>query len=490
MDSWGVLVKLRDIIKNVEIRSMVGNRDDDILDIAYDSRKVKPGYMFVCLEGSGRDGHDYIEEAIKRGAGTIVVQKEMTLSGVNVIVSDCTRRTLAFMSANFFKHPASELLAVGITGTKGKTTTSCMVRSILEESGIKTGLIGTLGIIAGDETIGSSNTTPESYEIQKNLRYMVDKGCKGVVIEASSIGLREHRLDGFKFDYGVFTNFSEDHIGGNEHKDMDEYLECKSILFRKSRVGFVNIDDENANRMLENNTCDAVRTFGFSDKAQVRGENAELVSDRGHLGCKFKVSGKVNFEAYIPIPGKFNVYNALAAIAVCNYMGIDKQDIMLGLKNTVVKGRVESVNVSGDYALIIDYAHNAASMESLLTTLKKYKHNRIVTLFGAGGNRPKIRRYEMGEICGKFADLSVVTEDNSRDEDVMDIISDIKMGLDKTEGKYVVIPDRRQAIRYCIENAQKGDIIVLAGKGHETYQETKGIKYPFDEREIISEIVR
>lgn len=481
-------MKLCEVIKNIKILDMIVSQDTDISDIAYDSRKVKRGDMFVCLQGANQDGHEYIEEAVKKGANTIVAQKKVAIPTVNVIVVRDTREALALMSANFFRHPALELITIGLTGTKGKTTTSCMIRSVLEKSGRKTGLIGTLGVIVGNENIPIDNTTPESYEIQRSLRYMVDNGCKCAVIEASSIGLRDSRLNGFNFDYGIFTNFSEDHIGGNEHKDMGEYLECKSKLFRKCKVGFVNIDDENTDKILKNHTC-GVETFGFSDKAKVRGKDVKLISKPGYLGCEFSVSGDISLEAEIPIPGKFNAYNALAAISLCNYMGIDIEYIKVGLKDTVVKGRVEPVKVPGDYTLLIDYAHNAVSMENLLRTLKEYNHNRIVTLFGAGGNRPKIRRYEMGEISGKLSDLSVVTEDNSRYESVMGIISDIKVGLDKTNGEYIVIPDRRKAIKYCIENAEKGDIIVLAGKGHETYQETKGVKYPFDERKIVSDII-
>ena len=392
------------------------------------------------------------------------------------------------MSAEFFGNPADTLTTIGITGTKGKTTTASMIRSVLEKGGIKTGIIGTLGILYGDKTIKTANTTPESYEIQKALRAMIDDGCKCCVMEASSLGIKWHRTDGFIFDYGIFTNFSHDHIGGVEHPTMEDYLECKSRLFRQCTTGIINIDDPAAEDMVRNHTC-RIETFGCSEKAQLRAANAELLSKPGFLGVHFDVSGKLNMSLDVATPGMFTVHNALAAAAVCSHFNIPDQAVYDGLKEAKVKGRVEPVKVPGNYTLLIDYAHNAVSMENILTTLKEYKPNRLITLFGAGGNRPRDRRFEMGEISGRLSDLSVITEDNSRFEDVNDIIADILVGIKKTDGKYVTIPDRTDAIRYCIENAQDGDIIVLAGKGHEDYQDKNGKKTHYDEREVIAGIL-
>lgn len=482
-------MELSKVMNGVNVIKSYGDLGVDITDIAYDSRKVQKGGTFVCLRGADVDGHDYINSAIKNGASVIISEKDINLEGVTVLMVENTRKVLALISANFFNHPAKELTTIGITGTKGKTTTACMIKSIIEKSGSKVGMIGTLGVVIGDKILKTNNTTPESYEIQKNMREMINSGCKSVVMEVSSIGLRDHRVDGFEFDYGIFTNFSEDHIGGNEHKSLEEYLQCKRELFRKCKVGIINKDDAKFDAVLEGHRCRQIKTFGFDEGADLRADDICLVSEPGYIGVKFRVSGDANMQIRVPIPGKFSVYNAMAAIELSKCMDIEDKFIAVGLDNARVKGRVEPVNVEGNYTLLIDYAHNALSMENVLKTLKQYDHNRLITLFGAGGNRSKVRRYEMGEVSGKLSDLSVVTEDNSRYEDVMDIIEDIKIGLNKVNGKYIVIPDRKKAIRYCIENAQDKDIIVLAGKGHEDYQEIKGVRYPFDEREVIKDII-
>ena len=482
-------MELSKVMNGVNVIKSYGDLGVDITDIAYDSRKVQKGGTFVCLRGADVDGHDYINSAIKNGASVIISEKDINLEGVTVLMVENTRKVLALISANFFNHPAKELTTIGITGTKGKTTTACMIKSIIEKSGSKVGMIGTLGVVIGHKILKTNNTTPESYEIQKNMREMINSGCKSVVMEVSSIGLRDHRVDGFEFDYGIFTNFSEDHIGGNEHKSLEEYLQCKRELFRKCKVGIINKDDAKFDAVLEGHRCRQIKTFGFDEGADLRADDICLVSEPGYIGVKFRVSGDANMQIRVPIPGKFSVYNAMAAIELSKCMDIEDKFIAVGLDNARVKGRVEPVNVEGNYTLLIDYAHNALSMENVLKTLKQYDHNRLITLFGAGGNRSKVRRYEMGEVSGKLSDLSVVTEDNSRYEDVMDIIEDIKIGLNKVNGKYIVIPDRKKAIRYCIENAQDKDIIVLAGKGHEDYQEIKGVRYPFDEREVIKDII-
>ena len=460
----------------------------EITDIVYDSRKVTPGCLFVCLRGAAVDGHDFAAKAAEQGAAAILAEEPITLP-VPVLVVENTRKALAEVSAAFFGHPAEALTVIGLTGTKGKTTTAWMVRSILQRAGHKTGLIGTIGIVIGEEIIKTNNTTPESYEMQKYLRKMVESGCDTVVIEASSIGLKAHRTDGMTFDYGLFTNFSHDHIGGVEHKDMEEYLHCKQLLFRQCKTGIINVDDPSWQAIIDGHTCQ-IETYGFGDGVDFRGSNAHLLRHPGYLGVGFTLTHRgQQQEVQVGIPGKFSVYHALAAIAVCSHFGVTAEEVNEGLDAVKVKGRVEIVPVDGDYTLLIDYAHNALSMENVLTTLREYHPNRLVCLFGAGGNRPKVRRFEMGEVCGRLADLSVITADNSRDEDVMDIIADIQVGMQKTNGKSVVVPDRREAIRYCIEHAQLGDIIVLAGKGHEDYQEIRGVKYHFDEREVVQEIL-
>ena len=482
-------MKLDRLLKRLNYTLIQGSTAIQITDVIYDSRKVIQGCLFVCLVGSRTDSHKYAQDAVDKGAAAVVVSEDINIENAAVIKVDDTRKALAFISAEYFDNPADKLTTIGITGTKGKTTTASMIGSILSCAGIKTGIIGTLGIIIGDRIIKTNNTTPESYEIQKAMKQMIDEGCKAVVMEASSLGLKWHRTDGFIFDYGVFTNFSHDHIGGDEHKDMDEYRRCKAMLFRQCMTGIFNSDDSACEAMLENHTC-LVETYGFGEKAELRADGAELLSRPGYLGVRFRASGRVNGEFDVDIPGKFTVYNALAAVAVCSHFDITKEQMFKGLNEVKVKGRVETVNVPGNYTLLIDYAHNAVSMENILTTLREYNPGRLVTMFGAGGNRPRERRFEMGEISGRLSDLSVITEDNSRFEDVNDIIADIITGIDKTDGKYVVVPDRTDAIRYCIENAQDGDIIVLAGKGHEDYQDKNGVKTHYDEREVIAEIIK
>lgn len=461
----------------------------EISDVVYDSRNVKPGCLFVCLRGASVDGHAFAQQAAEQGAAAILAEEPVQASVPVVVVPD-TRRALALASAAYFGHPARQLRVIGLTGTKGKTTISYMLRAILEQAGYRVGLIGTIGTVIAGRHIATNNTTPESYELQRFLRQMVQEGCDCAVIEASSIGLKAHRTDGFVFDYGVFSNFSEDHIGGAEHKDMQEYLESKRLLFRQCRVGIVNCDDPNWQAITEGHTCE-LETFGFSPQADFRASDEALLSRPGYLGVQFTLTHGGQREAIsVGIPGKFSVYNALAAMAVCHHFErVTPEAIEAGLNSVKVKGRVEIVPVPGDYTLLIDYAHNALSMENILNTLREYRPNRLVCLFGAGGNRSRTRRFEMGEVSGRLADLSVITADNSRFEDVMDIIRDIQTGMAKTDGKSVVIPDRREAIRYCLEHAQPGDLIVLAGKGHEDYQEIQGVKHPFDERQVVAELL-
>jgi UDP-N-acetylmuramoyl-L-alanyl-D-glutamate--2,6-diaminopimelate ligase len=481
-------MKLKDLLKNIDFKIIQGNTDTEISDIIYDSRKIVPSSMFVCLKGYNSDGHSYAAQAVEKGASAILICDDIEIGDdkITVVKVKDTRESLACISAEFFGNPSKELKTIAITGTKGKTTTVAMIKRILECAGIKSGTIGTLGVIIGDKTIPTNNTTPESYEIQKAMRQMVNEDCKAMIIEASSIGLKWHRVDAVDFDYGIFTNFSHDHIGGAEHKDMDEYLECKAMLFKKCKMGLINRDDEKWQEILKDATCE-YKTYGFSKDADYIASNDSLLSTPGFLGARFELTGEREMQVDVAIPGHFSVYNALSAISVCAEMGIDNKYILEGLKTVAVKGRVEIVPVPGNYTLLIDYAHNALSMENVLTTLRQYNPHRLITMFGAGGNRPKVRRYEMGETSGRLSDLSVITEDNSRFEDVMDIIEDIKVGIAKTDGKYVVVPNRKDAIKYCIENAEDGDIIVLAGKGHEDYQEIKGVKYHMDERELIAE---
>ena len=480
--------KLTDLLQNLDYKIVQGGLDErEVEGIVYDSRKAFHGCLFVCVKGANFDGHKFASAVADVGAKTIVVEDDVEVrSDVTVIKVPDTREALAILSANWFGNPADRIKVIGITGTKGKTTTTYMIKSILENAGYKVGLIGTIEAIIGDKHIPSKNTTPESYEIQEDLAEMEKEGITVCVMEVSSQGLMLHRVDGMTFEIGIFTNISPDHIGPNEHTSFEEYLHCKSLLFQKCRKGILNIDDPHMNDILKDHTC-TVETFGFSEKADFRAEDMELFHEKGVMGVNYKVSGKVNFEVKISVPGRFSVYNSLCAIAVCAHFNVETSDMQKALLNAKVKGRIEPYPASDRYTVLIDYAHNAMALESLLTTLKEYNPGRIVTIFGCGGNRSKERRFEMGEVSGRLSDFTVITSDNPRFEEPEAIIADIVTGIKKTDGKYVTITDRKEAIKYALSHAKDRDVIVLAGKGHEDYQEIRGKKYHMDERELLAE---
>lgn len=483
-------MKLSQLLENTEFICEQGDIDVEIESLVYDSRKVTKGSAFVCISGMIRDGHSFAKMAALNGAVVIITEKDIEpINNVNIIRVKDTRLSLANMSAIYFDNPARKLTTIGITGTKGKTTTSYMVKSILEDAGIKTGIIGTIETVIGDEVISSNNTTPESYVIQEYFSKMVDEGCKCVVMEVSSQGLMMNRVGGFTFDYGVFTNIEPDHIGPTEHKDFDDYLKAKSKLFRMCKTGIVNLDDTHIEKILEGHTCN-IETFGLREDADLRVSNVDLHMSDGSLGVNFDLVGLQEGSFHLNVPGRFSVYNALTAIAICRHFEIPQETVRNSLEKIKIKGRLEAVNISKNFTLIIDYAHNAMSLETLLSTLKEYKPKRLVCLFGCGGNRSKLRRYEMGEISSRIADLTIVTSDNPRFEKPKDIIDDILIGVRKGEGDYITIVDRKEAIRYCIEHAREGDLIVLAGKGHESYQEIEGIKHQMDERTLIRKILQ
>lgn len=480
------------LLEKLTFTCVRGTVDREISTLVYDSRKIEAGCMFVCIAGANVDGHGFAPEAAQKGAAVIVAEKEVDIPDkydTTVILVENTRYALAFLSAAYFDYPAEQMKIIGITGTKGKTTTTYLVRSILEQAGRKVGLIGTIETVIGDTHIPAHNTTPESYVLQSYFRQMADSGCDTVVMEVSSQGLMLHRTQGFCFDIGIFTNIEPDHIGPNEHKDFEDYMNCKGLLFRQCRIGIVNCDDPHWQQVVKGHTCQ-LETYGFSEEADLRAQNMQLVTKPGSLGVDFDVSGLLNISVETNTPGRFSVYNALTAIAICRHFQVSEQNIKDALLCAHVKGRIEMVRVSDQFTLMIDYAHNAMALESLLATLKEYKPHRLICLFGCGGNRSKIRRYEMGEVSGRLADLTVITSDNPRFEKPQDIIEDIKVGIAKTDGNYVEICDRKQAIAYVIDHGEPGDIIVLAGKGHEDYQEIEGKQYPMDERVLIADILR
>ncbi len=484
-------MKLTDLLCKLDYECVQGSADLEIGKVVYDSRKIEEGCLFICIEGANFDGHDFAVEAVEKGAKALVVSREMPQvadRAVTVIRVENTRYAMAFISAAYFGYPAEKLRIIGVTGTKGKTTTTYMVKSILENAGYKVGLVGTIEVIIGRERIHAGNTTPESYALQEYFARMVEAGMDAVVMEVSSQGLMLHRTQGFVFDLGIFTNLEPDHIGPNEHASFEEYMRCKGLLFKQCRVGIVNGDDSHVDAVLEGHTC-LVERYGIGAHNDLRAENVQLVKKPGELGVAFQVEGLMDFDVEVPTPGRFSVYNALTAIAICRHFNVREDDIKRALLAVRVKGRIEMVKVPGPFTLLIDYAHNAMALESLLTTLREYEPHRLVCLFGCGGNRSRQRRYEMGEISGRLADLTIITSDNPRFEEPQAIIDDIKTGMAKTDGSYVEICDRKEAIRYAIDHGQEGDIVVLAGKGHEDYQEIKGVKYPMDERVMIREIL-
>lgn len=485
------MFRCEELLKGITYECRKGTVDRKVSEVVYDSRKIVKDCLFICICGYNTDGHDFACEAADKGAAVLVVQKEVELpkdSDVTVIHVEDTRYAMAFISAAYFGHPADRLKVIGITGTKGKTTTTYLIKSILESAGYKTGLVGTIETIIGERHIPSANTTPESFLLQKYFKEMEEEGCQIVVMEVASQGLKLHRTQGFTFEIGIFTNLEPDHIGENEHKDFDDYLHCKSLLFKQCRVGIVNADDIHWREVTKGCTCQ-LETYGIDTDADLRAADITFLNEGGSLGMAFTTKGLTELSVKIASPGKFNVYNALTAIAICRHFGVQEEKVQEALAAAKVKGRTEMVKVSDDFTLMIDYAHNAMALKSLLETLRAYKPHRLVCLFGCGGNRAKSRRYEMGEVSGRMADLTIITSDNPRTEEPQAIIDDIKTGMAKTDGKYVEICDRKEAIAYAIDHGEPGDIIVLAGKGHEDYQEINGVKYPMDERVLIREIL-
>lgn len=479
-------MRLEQILTDVEYKILQGTLDKDVADIAYDSRKTVKGGMFVAIQGTLVDGHNFIESAVEAGAEVIVVEKETDVENrdITVLMVESGRKALSLMSAAYFDYPAKKMITVGITGTKGKSTTEHMVRDIIEKSGKTCGIIGTVGAFMNGKSVPTEHTTPESYELQKLFAMMVKEGCEYMVMEVSSQGIKMDRVAGIEFDYGVFTNISPDHIGPGEHENFEEYLSCKAELFRRCKTGIINRDDEHYDGIVKHATCRIV-TFGTSEEADMRAHDIRHVSKGGELSMEFQAEGVMKGEIVVGLPGRFNIYNALCAACTGVALGMPKEVILHALEHVKVQGRVEVMPVSEDFSVLIDFAHNGVSSESVLSTLREYNPHRIVSIFGCGGNRSKVRRYEMGEVIGRMSELAIITSDNPRRENVMDIIEDIKVGMEKSEGAYVVIPDREEAVAYALKHAEKGDMIILLGKGHEEYQEINGVKYHYSDREAI-----
>lgn len=482
-------MKLAEIISDCEIIKSNGDLDIEINQIQYDSRVVKEGDMFIAIVGFKTDGHNYIASAIEQGAKCIALEDgkidlSLIRDDITVLVVSDTRRFMAIAACNFYNHPSRDFKLVGITGTKGKTTTSFMIKSILEKDGRKVGLIGTIANMIGNEQVESSRTTPESVDLQCLFRKMADAGCDVVVMEVSSHALALDRVYGSAFDMAVFTNLSEDHM--DFHKTFDNYLAAKAILFTMAKEGFVNVDDMYAKKLMDIATC-PITTYGIDNNPFVSARDIIITNSYSD----FKISMNRTLQRIkVGIPGRFTVYNALAAICVTAKLGASIQAMCEGLEAVRVPGRSEIVPSMKEFVVMVDYAHTPASLEGILRAVKTYTRGKVICVFGCGGDRDRIKRPMMGEISGKLADYTVITSDNPRTEDPGFIISEIEEGIKKTKGEYKILQNRKKAIEFAIRRARKNDIVVIAGKGHETYQEINGVKNHFDDREVAAEILK
>ena len=483
-------MKLSEILKGLSY-TCSNFTDCEINDIAYDSRKCGEGILFVCLVGAFTDGHKYIQSAYDKGSRFFLCEREVELpDDAVVIITDNTRSALAKISCNFFNYPSRDIKVIGITGTKGKTTTAHIVKFLLEAGGVKTGIIGTVGSFYGDVVIPTVNTTPESYELQKTLRIMTDGGCQAVVMEVSSLGLKHHRVEGTEFYCGVFTNLFPDHIGTNEHDTFEEYAYWKTQLFPMCQNAIVNIDDPFSEEIIKNCNCNVI-TYGYDNKADYVLENCEKVKLGNILSVAFDVKAKGTDKKFtVALPGEINAHNSIIALALGDMFSISDKDSAKGLSQVFVKGRCEILKDTDDITVIIDYAHNGVSLKSIIDTARAYEHNRIISLFGSVGGRTECRREELGTVSGNMSDFTVITSDDPDFEDPKSICEEIASYCKNAGGEYVIIPDRSEAVNYAVKIAQSGDILILAGKGHEEYMKIKGEKIPFNEREEVIKAFR
>ena len=457
--------------------------DVEISGIAYDSRQVMPGYAFVCIKGFETDGHKYVNSAVENGASLIVAEDSLDTDTPVCYVQD-TRNSLADMACRFYGEPSDNFRLVGVTGTNGKTTVTYLVKSILDQAGAHVGIIGTNQNIIGDKVLltkSTTPTTPNSLELQKIFSEMSDGGAEYVVMEVSSHALELSRVKGCNFDVGVFTNLTRDHL--DFHKTMKNYMMAKAKIFDFSEHGAINIDDEYGREIYELHKDKDIITYGIDNECDVRAKDIRITP----RGVNFNVTYKdIDYPMFLCIPGKFSVYNALSAICVCIKLNIDMDTISRGLSAAVgVLGRVEVVPTDTEYTVIIDYAHTPDGLENIIRAMKSFAKGRVITLFGCGGDRDNTKRAIMGEVAGNLSDFTIITSDNPRTEEPLSIINMIEEGMKKTDGEYVVIPDRRQAIAYALDNAKAEDVIILAGKGQETYQIVGKEKFDFDERVVV-----
>ena len=479
-------MKLNELLKNVEVLDASADMDMDITSVAYDSRKVTPGSAFVAITGFASDGNRFIPMALEKGARVIVTAKQPE-SDIPYILVKSDRLALAQIGANFYGHPSESMTMIGITGTNGKTSVTLLLKHLLETVlGAKVGLIGTMENLVGDEVIPTDRTTPESLELQGLFARMRSAHCTHVVMEVSSHAIALDRVGGVHYDVAAFTNLTEDHL--DFHKTMDAYCDTKAELFCRCTKGVINRDDPYAQRMMAAATCD-VLTTSRKEKEGLYAEDVELLAE----GVSFTaICGEEQAKVSLPIPGGFTVYNALTVLGVAKQLGISLADGAMALRTAKgVKGRVEVVPTPDDpYTVLIDYAHTPDGLENVLSSVRGFCKGRLIAVFGCGGDRDPIKRPIMGEIGVRLSDIAIITSDNPRTENPMAIIADIEKGAAVAEKPYIVIENRVQAIHHAMDIAEKDDIIVLAGKGHETYQEIHGVKHHLDEREIVADYLQ
>ena len=486
-------MELKKMLVGLEGLKVKGNLEIEIEGLESNSKNVKKGYLFVAIKGFSTDGHQYVESAIENGATAIMIEEGCDLKklkipeDITVIMAKNTREGLAITASNFYGNPSRKFKLIGVTGTKGKTTTTFMIKEILEKAGKKVGLVGTIATyINGKKIKDSDRTTPESLELQQLFSQMVEAGVEAVVMEVSSQSLKLHRVDGCEFDIVLFTNFSEDHISPKEHPDMEDYFQSKLKLFKMCKTGIVNTDDLYGAKIPDLFPDNNITTYGIDNYANVLAKDITITNS--YVDFKVKITDR-NERVKTGIPGRFSVYNSLAAICVAKKFAISPEVIKEALLEVRVPGRSELVNNKLELPIMIDYAHSPESLQNILQAVKSYTRGKVISVFGCGGDRDSGKRPIMGEISGRIADFTFITSDNPRTEEPEKIVKQIEEGIKKTKGNYKVVVDRVEAIKQAIQMATKRDIIVLAGKGHEPYQEINGVKHPFDERIIVNELI-
>lgn len=486
---------LKKLLTNVEIKNSKGSLDIEISNIHSDSRKIKENGLFIAINGFSQNGISFIPSALENGAKAIIVEPDVDIDSLNlpdditIISVYNTRKALAETASTFYDNPSSKLKLIGVTGTKGKTTSSFMIKSILEAHGLNVGLIGSIAIyINGEKVEDTDRTTPESIEIQKYLSLMVERNVDVAIIEVSSQALKLERVTGCEFDIGLFTNLTEDHISPKEHPNMEDYFNCKLKLLEIAKHGIINNDDETVSKIKNILSEKDIKTFSIESTSDFKVNPESLIISDSFIDFCINYNG-VEEKIEACIPGKFSVYNAAGAIAVCSYFDVTADEIRNALKDLRVLGRSELVPNKLGLTIMIDYAHTPSSLESILTAVKSYAKGKIICAWGVGGDRDATKRPIMGEISGRLADFTVLMSDQVRTEDPLKILKEIEVGIIPTGKPYKIIVDRTEGIRYAISIAKPGDIIVIPGLGHDLYLEKNGVKYPYDERKVISQII-